>query len=385
MSINTQNDPLAQRATSNGHNVDHHTDTSYAPVADLSMTGSIPVAQIERPASIRTEALGRIYKVKAEKKGRGQPKKTLIALDGVDLEVYQGELFGLLGPNGAGKTTLIKILTTLLAPSSGAAYVAGLDVAKQSNEVRRVINMVSGGETSGYGILKVRENLWMFSQFYGISWKDAYERIEEMLKIVELEDKAHALVSSLSTGQRQRMNFCRGFVTDPKVMFLDEPTLGLDVHAARIVREFTKSWLEKNPDRTILLTTHYMAEADELCDRIAIIDHGKVLACDTPSNLKKVLQEQPVFEFKAGGVTDRTIAALGEAPGVVRVTGTPDESGSFYTLKLILESEAAIGSVVTTLTEQNSSILSLQKHEPTLEDVFIKLVGRSLSAEDKEE
>src|SRR5207244_2078286 len=136
-----------------------------------------------------------------------------------DLEVYEGELFGLLGPNGAGKTTLIKILTTLLAPTGGAAYVDGLDVVKNALEVRRRINMVSGGETSGYGVLTVRENLWMFSQFYGVSWKDAYKTIDEMLKIVELEDKANTRISALSTGQRQRMNFCRGFITDPKVVF----------------------------------------------------------------------------------------------------------------------------------------------------------------------
>ncbi|HEX8217881.1 MAG TPA: ABC transporter ATP-binding protein [Chloroflexia bacterium] len=335
-----------------------------------------------RRASIRTNNLTRQYKVKADKK-KGEAAKTLLALDNVSLEVYEGELFGLLGPNGAGKTTLIKILTTLLAPSSGEAYVDDLDVVKQSNTVRQRINMVSGGETSGYGVLKVRENLWMFSQFYGVTWKDANARIDEMLKIVELEDKANALVSTLSTGQRQRMNFCRGFITDPKVIFLDEPTLGLDVHAARIVRDFTKGWLQKHPDRTLLLTTHYMAEADELCDRIAIIDHGKVLACDTPGNLKRSLQSQPIFEIDVSGITERTIPVLGDAPGVERVTGEPDASGSTYKLKFILKDESAISSVVQALTSQEASILSLQKHEPTLEDVFIKLVGRSLTADDK--
>ena len=246
-----------------------------------------PDIRAGRKLAIQVEHLNRFYKIRGEKKKKGDatPQKVLTALDGVDLEVYEGELFGLLGPNGAGKTTLIKILTTLLAPSGGVARVDGLDVVKQANEVRRRINMVSGGETSGYGILTVRENLWMFSQFYGVTWKDAYARIDQLLKIVELEDKASALVSSLSTGQRQRMNFCRGFITDPKVMFLDEPTLGLDVHAARIIRDFTRDWLQEDPQRTLLLTTHYMAEADELCDRIAIIDHGKVLACDTPSIL----------------------------------------------------------------------------------------------------
>ena len=334
-----------------------------------------------RPLAIKTEGLTRVYKVKGNKKKNGEADKSLVALAGVDLEVYEGELFGLLGPNGAGKTTLIKILTTLLAPTGGTAYVDGLDIVKQANEARHRINMVSGGETSGYGILTVRENLWMFSQFYGVTWKDAHERITEMLKVVELEDKANTRISNLSTGQRQRMNFCRGFITDPKVIFLDEPTLGLDVNAARLVREFTRDWMKRNPDRTVLLTTHYMAEADELCDRIAIIDHGKVLACDTPANLKRLLQKQPVFEISAAGLNEKRIETLSGTPGVVRLTGEPDESGTVYRLKFILEDESVIGSVVSALSQLDGSIVSLQKNEPTLEDVFVKLVGRSLSDE----
>ncbi len=364
-------------------------------VADQALEEAVRVANADaalryagRPLAIQTENLTRLYKIRAEKKDKKKndspPARTMIALDGVNVEVYQGELFGLLGPNGAGKTTLIKILTTLLAPSGGTALVDGLDVVKQAQDVRRLINMVSGGETSGYGILTVHENLWMFSQFYGITWRDANARIDEMLRIVELEDKRNALVSSLSTGQRQRMNFCRGFITDPKVMFLDEPTLGLDVHAARIVRNFTRSWLSENPDRTLLLTTHYMAEADELCDRIAIIDHGKVLACDTPANLKHLLQKQPTFDISAAGITDKTVAALEAAPGVVRVIATPDEGGISHNLKFILEDESAIGSVVSTLAAHNGRILTLQKNEPTLEDVFIKLVGRSLTGDASE-
>jgi ABC-2 type transport system ATP-binding protein len=339
-----------------------------------------PTTVDQRPPAIRTEGLTRIYKIKGKKKN-GEAQKDLVALDGVDLEVYQGELFGLLGPNGAGKTTLIKILTTLLAPTGGVCYVDGLDVVKQANQVRHRINMVSGGETSGYGLLTVRENLWMFSQFYGVTWADANARITEMLKIVELEDKAGTRISALSTGQRQRMNFCRGFITDPKVIFLDEPTLGLDVNAARIVRNFTRDWMQKHPDRTVLLTTHYMAEADELCDRIAIIDHGKVLACDTPANLKHMLQRQPVFEISASGINAHSIEAFRQVPGVVRVNAEPDESGTIYKLKFILEGESVIGAVISTLAAQNGSIVSLQKNEPTLEDVFLKLVGRSLSDE----
>ncbi|HUS17995.1 MAG TPA: ABC transporter ATP-binding protein, partial [Chloroflexia bacterium] len=262
------------------------------PVAE----GAAPAQPPARPLAIQTENVSRIYKLPRDKGVKGTPPKMLTALGGVTLEVQQGELFGLLGPNGAGKTTLIKILTTLLAPSGGVCRVDGLDVVTQSDEVRRRINMVSGGETSGYGILTVRENLWMFSQFYGVPSREANARIDKLLKTVEMEDKRDARVSSLSTGQRQRMNFCRGFVTDPRVLFLDEPTLGLDVHAARVVRDFTQSWMREDPTRTVLLTTHYMAEADSLCDRIAIIDHGAVLACDTPANLKRRLQKQPIFE-----------------------------------------------------------------------------------------
>jgi ABC-2 type transport system ATP-binding protein len=370
--------------TAPSHNGAHdHFDPEASAVVEGSAV-SIAPAGAARPLAVCTEKLTRTYKVKADKKDKksnGESKKTLLALDGVDLEIYKGELFGLLGPNGAGKTTLIKILTTLLAPSGGAAYVDGLDVVRQAHEVRRRINMVSGGETSGYGLLTVRENLWMFSQFYGVSWKDAHARIDEMLKIVELDDKAGTRISALSTGQRQRMNFCRGFITDPTVIFLDEPTLGLDVNAARVARNFTRDWMQKHPDRTVLLTTHYMAEADELCDRIAIIDHGKVLACDTPANLKRTLQQQPVFEISASGITGLSIEALGRAPGVVRVTGEPDESGTVYKLKFILEDEAAIASVVAALADLNGSIISFQKNEPTLEDVFLKLVGRSLTGE----
>jgi ABC-2 type transport system ATP-binding protein len=331
--------------------------------------------------AIRTEDVSRVYKLRGEKAAKGAPPKTLTALGGVTLAVAEGELFGLLGPNGAGKTTLIKILTTLLAPTGGAAYVDGLHVVRDADEVRRRINMVSGGETSGFGMLTVAENLWMFSQFYGVPSREAYATIAELLRVVELEDKANARISSLSTGQRQRMNFCRGFITDPKVLFLDEPTLGLDVHAARIVRNFTRDWMRRRGDRTVLLTTHYMAEADELCDRVAIIDRGAVLACDTPANLKRRLQKQPLFEIQATGIGPRQIDALRLVPGVVSVAATPTEDGAAYTLKFILEEEGVIGAVVSALTAQQGRVRSLGKHEPTLEDVFIKLVGRSLVEE----
>ncbi|HJR82270.1 MAG TPA: ABC transporter ATP-binding protein, partial [Anaerolineales bacterium] len=159
--------------------------------------------------AIETQDLGRIYKIRGNKK-ESQVRKELIALQSVNLTVQRGELFGLLGPNGAGKTTLIKILTTLLAPTSGWARVASHDVAKAAHLVRPRINMVSGGEASGYGLLTVRENLWMFSQFYGMPSKEANQRIVELLKLVGLEDRLHTKSSDLSTGLRQKMNIVRG-------------------------------------------------------------------------------------------------------------------------------------------------------------------------------
>lgn len=324
-------------------------------------------------AAIRTEQLTRTYRSKKKKKG--DASGDLIALDGVSLEVREGELFGLLGPNGAGKTTLIKILTTLLAPTSGSAWVDGVDVVKDPETVRPRINVVSGGESCGYGVLNVQENLWLFTQIYGVSNADAKLRIEKMLQIVDLADKAKTKVSHLSTGQRQKMNFCRGFITNPKILFLDEPTLGLDVNAARSIRTFVREWLAEQADRTLLLTTHYMMEADELCDRVAIIDKGKVLACDTPANLKRKVQEHPLFEI---GMTPGSNGPLklGDVAGVHQSTETAGPTS--VDLKVSLQEEPVIGAVVQRIVESGSRILSLKKVEPTLEDVFIELVGHGL-------
>jgi ABC-2 type transport system ATP-binding protein len=334
--------------------------------------------------AIRTENLSRTYRRKSRRrwlrKKPDESPKDFVALDQVNLEVRPGELFGLLGPNGAGKTTLIKILTTLLAPTSGKASVDGLDVESQARELRPRINMVSGGESSGYGILTVRENIWLFARIYGVPNELIRERTDRMLEIVGLADKASSRVSHLSTGQRQKMNFCRGFITDPKILFLDEPTLGLDVTAARNIRKFIRQWMKEGPERTLLLTTHYMAEADELCDRLAIVDRGKILACDTPANLKRRVQEHTMFALSlepgSNGLPD--VARL---PGVHKATRT--ETPTTIELQLSLDEEPAIGGVVQRLAANGVKILTLKKVEPTLEDVFIELVGHRIDDEDK--
>jgi ABC-2 type transport system ATP-binding protein len=336
-------------------------------------------AQIMAPA-IDARGIRRVYAAKPE---------PVTALAGVDLQVEPGELFGLLGPNGAGKTTLIKILTTLLLPSAGTARVFGFDVERETRKIRRIMNMVAGGEQSGYGILTVREQLWMFSQFYGLGSREGWSRVDELIDAVGLEEQRQQRVSSLSTGQRQKMNFARGLLNDPWILFLDEPTLGLDVSAARAVRELVTGWQAAVPGRTVLLTTHYMAEADELCERIAIVDRGRVLAIGTPAELKQRVQRESIFRIELDRL-DGGPSALARLPGVVSATAaTTGDSATAGAdprqtvgVSLVLHDDSALGGVVGALGGLGSRILALRKSEPTLEEVFVELVGRGFDDSD---
>ncbi len=330
--------------------------------------------------AVETQGLTRVFtqrrKLLHRKAENGKAEGPVTALDGVDLQIREGELFGLLGPNGAGKTTLIKILATLLLPTSGVAKVAGHDVTKDAFPIRTRINMVSGGESSGYGLLTTRENIWMFSQFYGVPSAVAKERIDGLLKTFGLWDKRDAKVRTLSSGQRQKMNMIRGFVTDPSIIFLDEPTLGLDVNASRAIRDYVMGWVRGQANRTVLLTTHYMMEADEMCDRLAIIDHGHILACDTPANLKRKLKKETTFRIEVDPL--KATAPFKAIPGVKNFSEASDGGASVMKLTFILEDEAAVSDIVSEVVRQGSKIHYLQKSEPTLEDVFISMVGRSL-------
>jgi ABC-2 type transport system ATP-binding protein len=324
--------------------------------------------------AVKTEELTRIFRLRKREAREG--RREILALDRVSLEILPGELFGLLGPNGAGKTTLIKILATLLAPTSGRAFVAGVDVVENPVEVRRHINMVTGGETSGYGLLTVEENLWMFAQFYGIPSREARRRIRELLSLVGMADRAKTKVYHLSSGMRQKMNIVRSFLTEPEILFLDEPTLGLDVQTARTIRDFIRQWLLDHPNRTILLTTHYMHEAEELCDRVAIIDHGKILACAPPAELKKSLKQEAVFRLYLAGLSDGKNLVEG-MPGI-RALAQRVEDGRLA-LDLILAEEEALVRVLSKLQAAGGKLVELRKEEPTLEDVFLALVGRKFS------
>ena len=332
------------------------------------------------PLAIDVHALRRVYKTKPN---------DVIALDGIDLEVAPGEFFGLLGPNGAGKTTLIKILTTLLLPTSGTASIFGFDVVDKTKQIRRIMNMVAGGEQSGYGILEVREQLWMFSQFYGLGSRDGWRRVDELIDAVGLDEQRRQKVSTLSTGQRQKMNFARGLLNDPWIFFLDEPTLGLDVSAARAVRELILAWKAAVPGRTVLLTSHYMAEVDELCERVAIVDRGRILAIGSPDELRRRVQRESIFRLELDRL-DGGPSALQRLPGVVAAsTAASDETDvhgdrQTVSVNLVLTEDAALGGVVSALGGLGANILALRKSEPTLEDVFVELVGRGFddSADD---
>jgi len=317
--------------------------------------------------AVETRGLRRVFK-----RSRGSPEVT--ALAGVDLRIERGEVFGLLGPNGAGKTTVIKILNTLLYPTSGDARVAGHDVVRDAGEVRRRIALVSGGESSGYGILNVRECLWMFSQFYGVPSGEARRRVDHLVSALGLQDLARTRINRLSTGQRQRMNFARGFVSDPEILFLDEPTLGMDVNAARELREFVLAWVRERAGRTVLLTTHYMAEADQMCDRISIIDRGRVLACDTPAALRRSVEGGQHVELEVLGMPD----GLAEVDGIPVTWGAPHPDRGTHTMKLRLADAGRLPLVLRTLEARGVAVRGVSTRETSLEDAFIAIVGRAL-------
>lgn len=320
------------------------------------------------PHSVETRNLVRTFK------GHDKPVK---ALDQVSISIEQGEIFGLLGPNGAGKTTLIKILSTLLLPTSGEAYVGGFNVVKESNKVRRVISLVSGGETPGYGILSVRENLWFFSQLYGLSSSKAKEEITRLTKDLDLGEYANTRMSKLSTGYKQRLNFARGLLNNPKILFLDEPTLGLDVLTSKKLRGYIVDWAKREMKGTVLLTTHYMAEADEMCDRVAIIDRGKILVCDSPLKLKEDLKENVIMKVEVSSV-QADFGFMDKLEGVVGYSQTRSIQTDTTTLKVVVRDEKVFSKITSKLQEQKLKILSESKAEPTLEDVYISLVGRGL-------
>ena len=308
---------------------------------------------------------------------------TVVALDGVDLRVREGEIFGVLGPNGAGKTTMIRILSTLLLPSSGIARVMGWDVAKEPERVRPLISTASGAERAGYDYITARGNLWFFSQLYGLPTKLANERIDQFSKMLGLEDYLDRKFYALSTGYRQRVTIVRAFISDPKVVFLDEPTIGLDVMTAMKIREFLITQA-KEYGRTILIATHNMSEVEAICNRVGIIDKGKILACDSPMALKRSLGEPALVMEVTPPPEMATLEPLSKIEGVRGFTSSVDEERGVGRVQVVVNSDASAQEAVDFVKRTGMSLVSNWRQQASLEEVFVALVGRGFREREHE-
>ena len=293
------------------------------------------------------------------------------AVNGISFVVEKGEIFGLLGPNGAGKSTLIRMLTTLLPPTGGTALINGFDVTSHPDDVRRSIGVIPQAMTSDLE-LSVEENLIIFAKLYGVPRTRRRQLIDELLEAVQLTDWRHAPVKNLSGGMRRRVEIARGLVHEPRIFFLDEPTTGLDPVSRGAVWEMLRK-VKSERDLTVLLTTHYMDEADKLCDRIAIVDHGELKALDSPLRLKASIPSNNTLDVSFSSSPPGWTAALRELPGVDAVSGEDQlfristRNGPATTLALM---EAAARAQVT--------VASLSVQSTSLDDVFVHYTGRGL-------
>jgi ABC-2 type transport system ATP-binding protein len=296
--------------------------------------------------------------------------KNVEAVRGVSFEIAQGELFGLLGPNGAGKTTTIKMLITLLIPTKGTARVLGYDVVKDAREVRKRIGYVFGGERGVYERLSGYDNLRYFAELYGVPPKEIRPRIDYLLELVGLTGREQERTEGYSRGMKQRLHIARGLLHDPPVVFLDEPTIGLDPVGARELRATIASLAEAG--KTILLTTHYMFEADALCDRIAVINRGEIVAHGTPADLKRGVAQGTVVEVEVFGVPDGTIERVRELSGVLAVSVEEREQAQV----LIVQTRADVELTQLILgTLDGAEVGRISRRDPTLEDAYVALVS----------
>ncbi|MHB1434656.1 MAG: ABC transporter ATP-binding protein [Thermoplasmata archaeon] len=292
------------------------------------------------------------------------------ALRGVDLRVDRGEIFGLLGPNGAGKTTLTKILSTLLLPTSGEARVLGIDVARDPQALRPRIGLVLGGERGLYNRISARENLRYFADLFGLRPSDRDRRIREVLDRVGLTEAADRRVEEYSRGMKQKLHLARGILHRPELLFLDEPTIGLDPKSARETRKLIRSLVSDGV--TIFLTTHYMFEAEELCQRLAILSKGQIVARDTVAGLRRLVGGDTTVEVEAYGFEDSEIERLRRLPGVGRILS--EEFGPRLRLTLRSSSSGLNAESVRTALGPAHPDLTVRERRTVLEDVYLDLV-----------
>lgn len=313
---------------------------------------------------IETENLTKIFRGKVR------------AVDGVTFDVKKGEIFGLLGPNGAGKSTLIRLLCTLTRPTSGTAKVVGFDVVKEANDVRKHIGLVAE-KMIMYNHLTAYENLLLFGKLHNVPKETLTKRIDDLLELVQMSKWRNTRAGDFSTGMRQKINVIRGLIHMPELLFLDEPTLGLDPQSSVDIRELTQR-LNDEHGVTIILTTHYMDEADMLSDRIALVDHGKIAALGTPAGLKKQVSgsDTVILDVNICNLAPEIVAGIKSLKCVDKVlTEKPNE------LKIFARGQGSVDNIIDVVRSNGGKIDMIKNVEPSLEDVFLKITGRK--AEEK--
>jgi ABC-2 type transport system ATP-binding protein len=303
-------------------------------------------------------------------------RETFRAVDNVDLAVREGEVFGILGPNGAGKTTTMRMLATLLEPTAGSARILGHDLVTEARAIRRRLGAVLSGERSLYWKLTARENLEYFAALYHVPPSETPDRIVDILEAVHLTDRADDYVEKFSTGMRQRLVLARALLPAPSLLLLDEPTVGLDPQAARDLRERVLQLRDEG--RTVLLTTHYMEEADQLCDRIAIVDHGRIVALDTPDRLKRSLSGSEVVRIEIGADPDGEERVMRRLDGRGTIVRRERLDGSLHLTVRCGSARDLVPIAIDAARAAEAEVRHIQVQPISLEDVFISLTGRAL-------
>jgi ABC-2 type transport system ATP-binding protein len=324
---------------------------------------------------VRIDKLTKTYAVRARKGLFKSEKRSVLVLKGVTLEVNQGEIFGLLGPNGAGKTTLIKILTTLLLPTGGEAWINGYNVVKEENKVRASVGCMLMGERGLYWKLTGRENLEYFGALYHLDPTDRRKRSNEIIELLKMGEIADRMVESYSSGQKMNLAFGKALINDAPLLVLDEPTNTLDLPSASELRAIVRQ--QNAQGKTVIYTTHIMSEAETLCDRVAIIDRGDLLAMGSIDELKTSLQREAVTHIE-GVISSRAEEAVRAIPSVLRASRLAQDGGAVLTV-VTASGREILPQLIETLTRSGAVIRKIAPEELTLEDVFIAKTGRTLA------
>jgi ABC-2 type transport system ATP-binding protein len=297
----------------------------------------------------------------------------VIAVNKVNVNARKGELFGILGPNGAGKTTLIKLLCTLLLPTEGTAQICGHDIVKEEAQVKELIALVTGEERSFYWRLTGRQNLQFFAALYNLSKSEANARIEELLTILDLNKIADKRFESYSTGMKHKFSIARGLLTDPEVLFMDEPTRSLDPNSAYRIREFIKEKIVKEDKRTVFFATHNLIEATQLCDRIAIINKGEIKVCATLTDLQKMIQEPYKIILEIGNFSSKILEEISNLRNLIDYTHTKSDSNISKIEIKVSEIDNVFPELINSITKVNGIIKSCNTKCVTLDEIYQKI------------